>query len=126
MIQACALYKLQSNRNGLLSLKPYLYYGATLTLLNVLSNSYIVPRLKDGLKAQGWDLRETSGFMIYSAFLAPQLFLRTYVASVVAKLATGETVEVSKKWRLLTFAGQVLAYAGGPVLAYRYISHKRC
>lgn len=109
MVQACALYKLQVNRNGSISLKPYLYYGATVTLLNQLTKRYMVPRLQDELKARGYDLGKTSVFMLFSGFLALQLSSRINIASLVAKFATGETVEVSKKWELLTFVARVLA-----------------
>lgn len=105
MAQACALYKLQCDRNGSLPLKPYLYYGASVVLLQQVNNRYIRPGIEKRIKDNTGDF---SAFALF-AFDAYQVYSRIFLGSSIAAHLTGEEVQVSKTWEVLSFVGARLA-----------------
>ncbi len=98
MVQACVLYKLEGDRNPSLPLKPYLYYGAGVVLLNRLNQRYnSAVDLSKLLKNQGMPF--PLAVSINSAIT--NFGLGALTAYVVGRY-TGETILVNRKWEALS------------------------
>lgn len=107
MAQTCAFYALQRERNGSLPLKPYLYFGATVTLLKELEKRYVDRDIDTLIDERITDQHQR---------LALKIFHRVNFCNVIlmatawfVKRATGQEIQVSRKWEALTFIGANLA-----------------
>jgi hypothetical protein len=108
--QVCVFYKLACERNGSLSLKPYLYYGATVTLVDAVFTRYAKNWFITEVEGLVGKEKTTTGFILIRAALLLRLLSTIQQASEFAKYATGEAVQVSKTWVALSFVGVELAH----------------
>jgi hypothetical protein len=115
MVQTCVLYKLQCERNPSLPLRPYLYYGATVTLIEAVTDRCLIERTNKGVKIwfgrnkMSLGTKNFSGFFFAYGVLTVQLVAKMQVGMWIAKAMTGKDVQVSRIWEILTFVGVALA-----------------
>lgn len=104
--QSCALAQLQCHRASIPA-KPSLYYSVVSKLYGSLGDRYIKPLVEDGKKDQA-DNQHVQ-FLTVLAYDVAILYLNIWASTDVTRWITGESLEVSYKWEVLSLVGSSVA-----------------
>lgn len=108
---ACALAKLASMRNPSLPLKPYLYFGAGVEVLNQIAGRYLYPKLRKAAakKIGDGEITKTKASVLHALAHAVCHIGIITIAAEAAKRMTCQEVQISKTW-------EGVAYVAGTYL----------
>ena len=107
---ACGLAKLASMRNPSLPLKPYLYFGAGVAVLNQISGRYLYPEIRkvaDKTKNMIEDKNLKMGIPVLRGLAKAVCHIGIIaIAAEAAKRMTCQEVQFSKTWECVAYAAQ--------------------
>lgn len=103
---SCILFKFQADRNPLLSLRPYLYFVAGVTILENLERHNRVDQMLDKATSKGLSSNIPCFYLVYG--VASKVLIGFGVAQAV-KLATGQSIQMAWHWEIASYAASAAA-----------------